>query len=137
LSKANLAPTDSPVPTPREFKILKILWQREKATARDVYRETRKTARVLKNTVQSSLRAMERRGLVRSRPEDDTLVYTATIARRAVTGRLTRHFVQRVFDGSVEQLVATLIVSRSTSPEALANLEELLVKWQRRRKPNS
>jgi len=113
-------------PTDRELEILKILWERGEASVRDVYERMRETAPIVQNTVQASLRTMEEKGLVRHRVEGRTFVYKPVVPREQTTQRLTTQFVQRVFDGAIDQLVETAFSHRRPTEEELARLEELV-----------
>jgi len=61
-------------PTERELEILKILWERGRASVREVYEEMRRSAPIVQNTVQAFLRTMEDKGLVRHEVEGRTFV---------------------------------------------------------------
>ena len=56
-------------PTDRELAILKILWDREEATVREVYEILREDLEIVQNTVQAFLRTMTEKGLVTHRSE--------------------------------------------------------------------
>src|SRR6516225_8992377 len=74
------------------------------------------------NTVQTLLRIMEEKGLVRHRAEGRTFVYEPTYSRDRVTSRL----LHRVFDGSLDQVVQSLLQAKDVSEEELQGLERLI-----------
>ena len=57
------------------------------------------------NTVQTLLRIMEDKGLVRHRAEGRTFIYEPKYSRDRVTSRL----LHRVFDGALDQVVLSLL----------------------------
>ena len=57
------------------------------------------------NTVQTLLRIMEEKGLVRHRAEGRTFIYEPIYSRDRVTSRL----LHRVFDGALDQVVLSLL----------------------------
>ena len=81
------------------------------------------------NTVQTLLRIMEEKGLVRHRAEGRTFVYEPTYSRDRVTSRL----LHRVFDGALEQVVLSLLQAKDTSEEELRGLERLIATARRQK----
>ncbi|MER3415820.1 MAG: CopY family transcriptional regulator [Gemmataceae bacterium] len=120
---------DEVVPTPREMEILKVLWELGEATVRDVYRKLRAHEEVAYNTVQTMLRIMAGKGLVRHRVHRRAFVYQPLYTRQHSLQR----FVERVFDGAAEELVLTLIQSQPLSPRALERLRQLIEETRRKR----
>jgi predicted transcriptional regulator len=115
-----------PTPTERELEILKILWERGEASVRDVYEQIRETAPIVQNTVQAFLRTMEEKGLVHHRVRGRTFLYKPVAPREQTKRRLTKHFLQHVFDGAIDQLVETVFSHRTPTETELERLEELL-----------
>jgi BlaI family transcriptional regulator, penicillinase repressor len=115
-----------PTPTERELEILKILWEMEEASVRDVYERMREAAPIVQNTIQAFLRTMEEKGLVRHRVEGRTFIYRPVELRKQTTRQLTTRFVQQVFDGAIDQLVESVLSHRAPTGEELDRLETLL-----------
>ena len=81
------------------------------------------------NTVQTLLRIMEEKGLVRHRAEGRTFVYEPTYSRDRVTSRL----LHRVFDGALDQVVLSLLQAKDASEEELRGLERLIAAARKRK----
>src|SRR5437660_10277922 len=81
------------------------------------------------NTVQSLLRNMEDKGLVRHRAEGRTFVYEPTYSRDKVTSRL----LNRLFDGALDQVVLSLLQAKDASIEELEGLERLIAEARARK----
>jgi predicted transcriptional regulator len=109
-------------PTPRELEILAILWEMEEATVRDVYERMRQRERIAQNTVQTFLRAMEEKGLVRHREEGRAFVYRPTYSRE----RSVANFVDRIFGGAADQLVVSLLRAKKLSQTEIDAIEEMI-----------
>ncbi len=120
-----------PTPTERELQILQILWRRGEATVREVHEEIRRCLPMVQNTVQSFLRTMEEKRLVRHRVEGRTFIYTPTLLREKTNQRLVSRLLQRAFDGADEQLVQSVLSLEQTTPEELARLEALIAEAKR------
>jgi predicted transcriptional regulator len=113
-------------PTERELEILKILWDRGRASVREVYEVMRRSAPIVQNTVQAFLRTMEDKGLVRHEVEGRTFVYEPVPRKDETERRLVSGVLQRVFDGAIDQLVQRAFSVRRPTAEELAKLEELI-----------
>jgi predicted transcriptional regulator len=118
--------TNDQTPTDRELEILKILWQRDEATVREVYEEMRKSAPIVQNTVQAFLRTMEQKGLVRHRRKGRAFVYRPRVRRETTIRRLAAEVLDRVFDGAIDQLVDSLLSHRRPSRCELERVEQLI-----------
>src|SRR5262249_22727568 len=81
------------------------------------------------NTVQTLLRIMEQKGLVRHRTEGRTFVYEPSYSRDRVTHRL----LHRVFDGALDQVVLSLLEAKDPSAEELRDRERLIAEARKRR----
>jgi BlaI family transcriptional regulator, penicillinase repressor len=109
-------------PSPRELDVLKALWELGSGSVRAVHQRMCPDGELAFNTVQTLLRIMEEKGLVRHRAEGRTFVYEPTCSRDRVASR----FFQRVFDGALDQVVLSLIQSKNASDEELCELERLI-----------
>lgn len=118
--------TAEPTPTERELEILKILWKRREATVREVHQQISRRLPMVQNTVQSFLRTMEEKGLVRHRVEGRTFIYQPVFQRDKTNQRLVSGLLQRAFDGAVDQLVQSVLSLQQATPEELAKLESLI-----------
>lgn len=113
-------------PTERELEILKVLWNRGEATVREVYEELSQTLPIVQNTVQAFLRTMEQKELVTHRLEGRTFIYRPVPERDQTTQHMLSGLLQRVFDGAMDQLVASAFSVRQPTPEELERLEALI-----------
>jgi BlaI family penicillinase repressor len=123
----------TPEPTERELQILKVLWERGEATVREVYEALREQVPIVQNTVQAFLRLMEDKGLVTHRAEGRTFVYKATSSGERTKKDLLSGLLSSVFDGALDELVASAIAAKKPSKAELAKLRELLADAERRR----
>ena len=114
--------TDVPTPTPREMEILKVLWEHGPISVRAVFRHLAVAKDLAYNTVQTLLRIMEEKGLVRHHVEGRTFVYTPCFSRDESAVR----FLDRVFDGAAAELVQSLLRRERIRPEELKRLHALI-----------
>ena len=116
-------------PSERELEILKVLWDLGEGSVRDVYERLAPNGEVHFNTVQTLLRIMEEKGLVRHRAVARTFIYSPCHSREQVT----RRFLHKVFDGALDQMVLSLLQAEDTSADEIKELERLIAKARRQR----
>jgi predicted transcriptional regulator len=116
-------------PSPRELDVLKALWELGSGSVREVHRRMCPEDELAFNTVQTVLRIMESKGLVRHRAEGRTFVYEPTYGRDRVTSRL----LDRVFDGALDQVVLSLLQVKDASERELRDLEAIIAAARKRK----
>jgi predicted transcriptional regulator len=124
---------DTRAPTGRELEILKYLWDHGPSNVRTVYKhlldQQPEGKDLAYNTVQTLLRLMETKALVRSRSEGRAFVYSPLYSREQTAAR----FLDRVFDGAASQLVASLLEAERVPPEELDRMQKLIAEARRQR----
>src|ERR1035437_3940789 len=118
----------APTPTERELEILKILWDIGPASVRAVFDIMHAREDVAQNTVQTFLRMMEDKGLVSHTLEGRSLIYRPLYSRQRTVSR----FVQRVFDGAVDQLVLSALAAKKLSKKELTAIEQVIAAEKRK-----
>src|SRR5262245_18660956 len=123
----DLAPTD------RELQALKVLWDRGEATVRDVWKALSAADRDLAyTTVLSLMQVMEQKGLVSHRAAGKTYIYVPRVNRQSVFKRLASGFLEKVFDGAVDEYLVHALESRRPSAQELDRLEKMIVQAKAR-----
>ena len=120
---------DLPTPTPRELEILKVLWEHGSQSVSGVHRllVTSDGKRPAMNTVQTLLRIMETKRLVRHTTDGRTFIYAAEFSKEESASR----FLDRVFDGAASQLVLSLLKAEKIPPQELEEMRALIQKAQK------
>jgi BlaI family penicillinase repressor len=116
-------------PSPREMDVLKALWELNSGSVREVHERMCPGGELAFNTVQTLLRIMEEKGLVRHRAEGRTFIYEPIYNRDQVTSRL----LNRVFDGALDQVVLSLLQAKDASADELLGLERLIAAARKRK----
>jgi BlaI family transcriptional regulator, penicillinase repressor len=117
------------VPSPREMDVLKVLWELGSGSVRDVHVRMCPGGELAFNTVQTLLRIMEDKGLVRHRARGRTFIYVPAYSRDRVTSRL----LHRVFDGALDQVVLSLLRAKDANEAELKRLERLIAEARKRK----
>jgi predicted transcriptional regulator len=124
---------DVRLPTPRETAILKLLWDHGPSSVKDVHRSLLRDERIGKelayNTVQTLLRIMEDKGLVRHNLDGRTFIYAACYSRE----ESARSFLERVFDGAASQFMLSLLEGEEISTDELDRIHAMIGAARRKR----
>jgi BlaI family penicillinase repressor len=112
--------------TPLELDIMKVLWETGSAPVQVVQERLSAGRPLAYNTVQTMLNVLHRKGKVRRELKDRAYHYEPTLSRLEASGQAVGDLVQRMFDGSAESLVLSLVETRHLTPEKLARLTALL-----------
>ena len=116
-------------PSPRELDVLKALWALGSGSVREVHRRMCPDGELAFNTVQTMLRIMEEKGLVGHRAEGRTFIYYPRYSR----DRFTSRFLNKVFDGALDQVVLSLLQAKDASEDELKDLERLIAEARKRK----
>lgn len=116
----------SPTLTPQELEIMKIVWQLEAATVRDVYEALLAQRKIAYTTVMTIMNILEEKHYLKKRRQDRAYVYQPTQPRQRVMRAMVREFVSRVFNGSAEPLLVHLIEDRRLSAKDLQEVRRMI-----------
>jgi predicted transcriptional regulator len=105
----------SPTLTPQELAIMKIVWQLEKATVRDVYEALRTRRDVAYTTVMTMMKILEEKKFLKKIRVDRAYEYRPSRPAHQVVGAMVRDFLDRVFDGAAAPLLVHLAKDASLS----------------------
>jgi BlaI family transcriptional regulator, penicillinase repressor len=109
----------SEILTEQELEIMKIVWQLEKATVRDVYEQLLKRRKIAYTTVMTMMKILETKKHLKKTTEDRAHVYRPSKPKQQVLGGMVREFVNRVFNGSAEPLLMHLIEDNNLTQKEL------------------
>ena len=98
----------NPTLTPHELTIMKVVWELETATVREVYEHLRSRRTIAYTTVLTMMKILEQKGYVKKSREERAFVYRPARPRQQVIGSMVREFVDRVFDGASRPLLLHL-----------------------------
>jgi len=88
---------------------MKVVWELEAATVRDVYERLRARRDVAYTTVLTMMKILEQKGYVTKERADRAFVYRAARPRQQVLGGMVREFIDRVFDGASRPMLVHLV----------------------------
>ena len=115
--------------TEHELEIMKIVWQHDTSTVRDVYEALLEKRKVAYTTVMTIMKVLEQKKYLKKSQAERAYVYRPAQPQRQVVGAMVRDFVNRVFNGSASPLLVHLVEEHDLSREDLEEIARL------RRKP--
>jgi BlaI family transcriptional regulator, penicillinase repressor len=115
--------------TPLELEIMKVLWETGPANVQTV--QQRLERELAYTTVQTMLNVLHRKGKAKRTLKDKAYFYRPAVSRSQVIGNAVGDLIDRMFGGSAESLVMSLVETRHLTPEKLASLNKLIEKESR------
>lgn len=110
--------------TPLELEIMHVLWEEGPANVQSVQQKLKRS--LAYTTVQTMLNILHRKGKVKRTLKERAYFYTPAVSRSHVTRQHIGDIIDRLFGGSAESLVMSLVETKHLTPEKLARLQELL-----------
>jgi len=109
-----------------QLKIVQVLWEQGRASARQITDALRRQEPIAHSTVQTLLRKLEAKGAVGHDVDDRTFVFYPLVKEENVKRTATRELVQRIFRGSAAGLMACLLEDERMPNEELEQIRELV-----------
>jgi predicted transcriptional regulator len=110
--------------TPLELEIMNVLWDTGAANVQTVQSELQRD--LAYTTVQTMLNILHRKGKVKRTLKDRAYFYRPAVSRTQVARQTVGDLVERLFGGSAESLVMSLVETKHLTPKKLAELNKLV-----------
>src|SRR6202171_1107609 len=110
--------------TPLELEIMHVLWETGPANVQAVQQKLERE--LAYTTVQTMLNILHRKGKVKRTLKERAYFYKPAVSRRQVASLHVGDMVERLFGGSAENLVMSLLETKHLTPAKLARLNKLL-----------
>jgi predicted transcriptional regulator len=110
--------------TPLELEIMQVLWEDGPASVSEA--QERLGGKLAYTTVQTMLNVLVRKEKAKRTLVDRAYRYRAAISREKALGATLRDVVQRIFGGSAEALVMSLVETKQLTPETLRRLHKMV-----------
>ena len=112
--------------TDLEADVMRIVWQQERATVREVYEAIQELRPLAYTTVMTVLSKLADKGVVECSKDGRAYVYRPKVSQKEAAQRSLTKLLQKFFDGSPRALIAHLIDVEAITPEELSSLQQLL-----------
>jgi BlaI family penicillinase repressor len=110
--------------TPLELEIMHVLWESGAANVQTVQQQLHRD--LAYTTVQTMLNILHRKGKVKRTLKDRAYFYKPAVSHSQVVTHTINDVVERLFGGSAENLVMSLVETKHLTAERLARLQKLL-----------
>jgi BlaI family penicillinase repressor len=111
--------------TEQELEIMKVVWERDSVTVRDVYEALLERRKIAYTTVMTMMKILEQKKYLKKDQSDRAYVYRPAQPQGQVISAMVREFVNRVFNGSAEPLLVHLVKEHNLSAEELEEIARL------------
>ena len=118
-----------PRPTESELELLRILWEKQPATVREIYDALNEDRPSGYTTVLKLMQIMTAKGLVVRDEANRAHVYRSAVSQDAMQSRLLKDLSVRLFSGSAAQLALHAL---AMEPASATDLDEIRALLERR-----
>ena len=119
-------PKTTRVLTPLERRIMRVLWIGGAGNVQKVLQGLPGEPPLAYTTVQTTLNVLHRKGRVKRKLIGRAFEYSATVSQEAADSHAIKDVLQKVFQGSVDDLLLSLVRSKHLNAEKLAALQARL-----------
>ena len=105
---------------------MKLVWQLEEASVRDIYETLLRRRKIAYTTVMTTMNTLETKGYLKKRRQERAFIYRPTRPKNRVIGGMIREFIDRVFNGSAEPLLVHLVKDRHIREQDLEKIVRMI-----------
>lgn len=116
-----------------EWEVMKTLWENSPQTLMQVT-ENLKDKSWSTTTIQTYLSRLVKKGALETKQQGKGFLYTPIILEQECKIEESRSFLNRVFNGSISNMVTSFIHNDSISEKELTELKEIIEKYERGKK---
>ena len=120
--------------TPLELQIMNVLWDYGPSNVQAVQDHLGGSSKLAYTTVQTMLNVLHRKGRVRRRLRGRAYDYVPALTREKAATNAIGDMIDRLFGGSVDGLLMSLVKSRQLNPTKLQELSDLVEEHDRGKK---
>ena len=113
-------------PTESELEILQVLWEKDKASVREVHEELLVSKDVGYTTTLKLMQIMHEKGLVKRDDSFKTHIYQASVSKEKTQKHLLGKMINNLFGGSPAELVLQALGNHKASAAELEEIQQLL-----------
>ena len=112
--------------TPLERRIMHVLWDGGAGNVQKVRQGLKGEPQLAYTTIQTTLNVLHRKGRVKRKLVGRAFEYSATVSQEAADSQSIKDVLHKVFQGSVDDLLLSLVRSKHLNAQKLAELQAKL-----------
>jgi predicted transcriptional regulator len=112
--------------TPLERRIMRVLWDEGPGNVQKVVQGLTGEPQLAYTTVQTTLNVLHRKGKVKRKLVGRAFEYSAVVSQEAADSHALKDVLQKVFRGSVDDLLLTLVRNKQLDARKLVELQAKL-----------
>ena len=116
-----------------QLEMMNVLWKGGEGSVADVVETLRLRRTVSRNTIQTMLTRLERKGWLTHRDDGGTFVYKPAVPREDVQDDVLKRVVETVFDGSAAGILTALLHDRTLSKAEADQIRRMIRDAEERR----
>ena len=109
-----------------QLLIMQVLWEKKRATAREITDAINELEAIAHSTVQTLLRGLEEKGAVNHEAEGRTFVFFPLVEEKEFKRSATRDLIERVFGGNAATLMAHLLNDDKVSRKEIDEIRRMI-----------
>lgn len=114
-----------------EIEVMKVLWEKDASTAKEIIAEIEKTNDWKPKTIQTLLSRLVAKGAVRTEKKDaKSFFYSAAVKKEDYQSYANRSFIKKLYDGSLNLMLASFIKDAQLSKADIEELKNILEEKQ-------
>lgn len=111
-----------------ELELMKVIWDKGKATVQEVKDALKHKRPLAYTTILTMLRILEKKKFLKHKKAGRAYVYYPAVSEMQARRSLVRDLINRVFRGSTELLLVSILEEEKIKPEELEKLKEMVMK---------
>lgn len=112
--------------TELENEVMQAVWNSGDCTVEAVYRVVSRKRNLKETTVRTLLRRLEQKGYLKHESDGRAYTYRATEPARSLAARAVRQIIDRLCQGSVEELVSGMVEAKVLNKDDIDQLEKFV-----------
>ena len=117
-----------------ELAVMKVVWAKGRVTVYDVQEALLPERKLAYTSVASTLRILEKKRFLTHDMDGRTYVYRPLLQESEVSKSMLQDILDRLFDGSTEQLLTTLFETQKVKTEELEKIQARIAAYQKEHK---